>query len=169
MSWAVFFFFFFRIIGSKHDTGKHKNKSADTVEKRYYAKFHPFVTCIFPKNRQKRFHIFCDFAFLCLFDIQNELKIQIWPDPPNIIWGCPFFYFIFFTTTLCVSKINFKIIFDFFRSIPWTFNAIFGLENIPSHLKTCWSTVTFGEFFPYSCIFALMISNLQSCFTFGTF
>ena len=58
-----------------------------------------------PKKAPK-FKRFCVFGF---FDFQNDLIIQIWPDPPNIIGGCPRFS-----------------IFNFFcLSTPWTSNFQF--------------------------------------------
>ena len=71
-----------------------KNKSIDTSETRYCAKNQPFVTSIFAKGWQKQFCIFCIFFPL---DLQNDLKIQICSDLPNIIRGCP----IFFINLLC--------------------------------------------------------------------
>ena len=46
-----------------------------------------------------------DKAFLLLTH-QNDLKIQIWPHPPNIIWGCPIFLILYFlcVTTYSISK-----------------------------------------------------------------
>ena len=71
----------------------YKNKSVYSSDIRYCAKFQPLVaSSIFAKNCQNDFTIFCNFAvFFAFFDFKNDLKIQIWPDPPNIIWGCPIF------------------------------------------------------------------------------
>ncbi len=104
LEWSVlllllFFFFFllallsyYRIYTRYRKT--YKNKSVDTSDIRYCAKFQPIVTSNFAKNRQKRLWIFWRFCVFCLFDHQNELKIHIWHDPPNIIWGCPIFFIL---------------------------------------------------------------------------
>ncbi len=80
---------YYRIYAQYRKT--YKNKSVDTKDLRYCAKFQPFVSCIFAENCQKRFCNFSRFHVFCLFDLQNDLKIQIWPDPPIIIWECPIF------------------------------------------------------------------------------
>ena len=54
-----------------------KNRSVDTSDIRYSAKFQPNVTCNFAKNRQKQFCNFFAILRFCLFDLQNDLKIQI--------------------------------------------------------------------------------------------
>ncbi len=153
MEWSVlllllllFFFFFllallsyYRIYERYRKT--YKNKSVDTSDTRYCAKFQPFVTSIFAKNRQKRFCVFSRFrGFLPFWPLK-------WPQNSNLTWsaqhnlGVPdLFCFIkkICTITLCAFKIHFKILFYFFHSIVWTLKAIFGQENILNHLKMCW-------------------------------
>ncbi len=67
-------------------------------ETKSYKNFQLFLTDIFAKKYfkilKKQFDDFSKFGVLGHFDLQIDLKIQIWPHPPNIIWGCPFkFYF----------------------------------------------------------------------------
>ena len=84
--WFFFFFFFFfflllallsyyRIYARYRKT--YKNKSVDKSEIRYCAKFQTSVTCIFTKKMPKTFlHVFYPAKIICLFDLQNDLKIQ---------------------------------------------------------------------------------------------
>ncbi len=58
------------------------------------AKCDIYVTSTFCKNCRKWFDDFTFVSVFCYFDLPNGLKIQIWPDPPNIIWGCPNFSFL---------------------------------------------------------------------------
>ncbi len=55
----------------------YKNKSVDNSDIRYCVKFQPFLTSVFAKNRQKRFNDFWRFCVFCLFDLENDVKIQI--------------------------------------------------------------------------------------------
>ena len=58
------------------------------------ANFGNYITSTFDKNSKKRFDIFTFFPVFDNFDLPNDLKIQIWPDPSNIIWGCSNFSFL---------------------------------------------------------------------------
>ena len=58
-------------------TRTYKNKSVDTSDIRYCAKFQPFVTSNFAKNGQKRFCEFLRFWNFVRFDLKNDLQIQI--------------------------------------------------------------------------------------------
>ncbi len=82
----------------------YKNKSVDTSDIGYCAKFQPIVTCIFAKNRQKRF---CNFLTILRF-------LPLWPQKrpqnSNLTWcaqhnlGLPdlFYFIIFFVRSLYV-------------------------------------------------------------------
>ncbi len=100
----------------------YENKVVDPGGKRSCAKFEPIVTNSFAKNGQKRLIFFCNFTFFGLFDLQNDLQIQIWPDPPNIIWGCPIFLFLwFFVGALLMHQIFFLNIFSDLFALLITF------------------------------------------------
>ncbi len=72
------------------------------------ANFQPVKTSTFAKKKAKNeFAFFAILWFFKFFDSSNDLKIQIWPHPPKIIWGCPIFFISFFcVTTPSTSKIT---------------------------------------------------------------
>ena len=76
------------------------------------ANFQPAVTSTFAKEVKKNLEV----RSFWLFNLPNDLKIQIWPRPPNIIWGCPIFLILYFfsVTTPSSSKMTFKIFFEHF-------------------------------------------------------
>ncbi len=102
---------YYRIYGRYRKT--YENKSVDTSDIRYCAKFQPFVTSIFARNCKKRF---CNFLQFCVFLLFWPLK---WPQSSNLTWsaqhnlGVPnLFYFItFFVRSLSVPQ---KSILKFF-------------------------------------------------------
>ncbi len=110
----------------------YKNKVVDPSEKRFCAKFEPFVTNSFAKNGKKWFIAFLQFYVFGLFDLQNDLQIQIWPDPPNIVWGCSIFLFLWFFCQGAPydSKFHFKYIFISF----WAFDHLSLWFFIFSHI-----------------------------------
>ena len=108
------------------------------------SKFQPFVTSIYAKNV---FAIFRDFAFFFLFDLENDLKIQIWPDSPNKIRGCPIFFILynFFVRSLHVPQKSFLIFLYMFYYLNfechfWPRKFFKPLENV--------LTVTLGQPLP---------------------
>ena len=85
----------------------------------------PIWSVLLPKIAKKQFIGFRDFLVFGVFDLQNDLQNQIWPDPPNITWGCPIFLWFFCQATPYASKFHFKYIFIFFFSLLAPFCWIF--------------------------------------------
>ncbi len=115
------------------------NKSVDTSDIGYCANFKPSVTSIFVKNCQKWLFHFLQFCVFCLFYLQNDLKIQIWPDSPNMIWGCSIFFILYsFTITLCVPQKSILKLFLNFSVLLFELWMHFLAWNISNHLKMGW-------------------------------
>ena len=87
-SWGDYFGF--RYIFSRY-RNLYKISLVDHNDVKNCANFQPIVTSTFAKKAKNDFAIFFKFAVFLLFDLPNDLKIQIWPHPPDIIWGCPIF------------------------------------------------------------------------------
>ena len=104
------------------------------------------------------------FAILCFLPFWTSK----WPENSNLTWFAQYdlrmlnlFYFIFFYNHfMCASKIHFKIIFEFFRSIIWTLNAFFGLKHFKSLENGL--TITSGQLFADSVMFTSIIIKLKS-------
>ncbi len=56
----------------------------------------PLWPTVLPKKEKTDLSFFWWFYVFGLFDLQNDLQIQIWPDLPNTIWGCLIFLFFLF-------------------------------------------------------------------------
>ncbi len=67
----------FFIIKTTSNAKKNDNKIVYNSELELYAKFQNSVTKKFPENHQKRLRDYCSFYVLDIFDLQDNLKIQV--------------------------------------------------------------------------------------------
>ncbi len=115
MEWLVLFMFFllvlllyYRIYARYRKT--YENKSVDTSNTRYCAKFQPFATSTYAKNCQKQFCIFLPF-WLSKWPQNSK---STWSSQHNL-WVPHHFYFIIFlyNHSQCLTN-TFKLFFHFF-------------------------------------------------------
>ena len=99
----------------------------------------PLWPSVLPKMAKNNYLVFLQFCVFGHFDLQNDLQIQIWPDPPNIIWGCPIFSILWFfcQATPYALKFGFKYnsnIFSLFLTFLFDFSQFFTIFFFCIHI-----------------------------------
>ena len=94
---------------------------------------------VLPKMVKSNLKVLSRFYVFGLFDLQND-QIQISPDPPTVIWGCPIFKFwrLFCQGSPYAStffkKIYFQIFLRFWSPLSWIFHIFPDFPSFCIHI-----------------------------------